>query len=132
MEEYSKRHHIKAIFTGFVNQTEISKYYSISDLNVVISDYDPSPKAMNEAMNFKLPIIVTDVVGTAHDLVKDGKNGFIVKVGDIDSISKKVDFLNKNRKELIRMGNNSFNIVEGWNFKEGVKGIIQAFDYVTK
>jgi glycosyltransferase involved in cell wall biosynthesis len=132
MEKYVQKHHINAIFTGFVNQTEISKYYSISNLNVVISDYDPSPKAMNEAMNFKLPIIVTDIVGTAHDLVKDGKNGFVVKVGDIDLIAEKIDFLNKNRKELVRMGNNSFDIVEGWNFKEDVNGILGAIDYITE
>ena len=132
MEKYVQKHHINAIFTGFVNQTEISKYYSISSLDVVISDYDPSPKAMNEAMNFKLPIIVTDIVGTAHDLVKDGKNGFLVKVGDIDLIAEKIDFLNKNRKELIRMGNNSFDIVEGWNFKEDVKGILDAIDCITE
>ena len=132
MENYVQKYHINAIFTGFVNQTKISKYYSISDLDVVISDYDPSPKAMNEAMNFRLPIIVTDIVGTANDLIKDGENGFVVKVGDVDLISERIDFLNKNRKELLRMGNNSFDIVEGWNFKEDVKGILDAIDYITE
>ena len=131
IEDFVKNNRISAVFTGFVNQSEISKYYSISDLSIVISDYDPSPKAMNEAMNFRLPIIVSDTVGTAQDLIKDDNNGFIVGVGDIDTISSKIDFFNKNRDELTRMGQNSFDIVEKWNFIEDVKGIGQAIGHVT-
>lgn len=130
MEEFSDKNNIKTVFTGFKNQTEISKYYAIADIDIVISDYDPSPKAMNEAMNFEMPIIVTDVVGTAHDLVKDGENGFIVKVGDIDEIAKKIDYFNKNRDAIKTMGKKSFDIVQKWNYKEDVKGILNAFDYV--
>jgi glycosyltransferase involved in cell wall biosynthesis len=131
MESFVKDNNIKAVFTGFQNQTEISKYYFISDVSVIISDYDPSPKTMNEVMNFELPIIVTDVVGTAYDLVQDGENGFIVNVGDIDTISKKIDFLNKNRDELKKMGKKSFETVQNWNYKEDVKGILDAFKHVT-
>ena len=130
MEEFAKENNINVIFTGFVNQTEISKYYSVSDLDIVISDYDPSPKAMNEAMNFRLPIIVSSVVGTAYDLVKDGESGFIVKVGDINAMAEKINYLNKNREKLIEMGNKSFEIVQNWSYKEDVDGIIEAFNFV--
>lgn len=131
MEKYVEENKIKAIFTGFINQSQISKYYSIADINIVISDYDPSPKAMNEAMNFKLPIIVTEVVGTAYDLVKNNENGFIIKVGDLKSLSEKVSFLNQNREIIKRMGEKSFKIVQKWNYEEDVKGIKNAFEYVT-
>ena len=43
-----------------------------------MSDYDPSPKTLNEAMNFGLPCIVSDNVGTAKDLIKNGINGYIL------------------------------------------------------
>ncbi len=132
MEEYCKQNNINVIFTGFVNQTEISKYYSVADLDIVISDYDPSPKAMNEAMNFRLPIIVSSVVGTAYDLVKDGENGFILKVGDIHALAEKINYLNNNREKLIEMGNKSFEIVQNWSYKEDVDGIIEAFNFVLK
>lgn len=132
MEELSEKNGIKAIFVGFINQGEISKYYSVSDVGVVISSYDPSPKAMNEIMNFRLPIIVTNIVGTARDLVEDGKNGFHVSLGDIDSIAKKMKYFNEDRHEVTRMGQNSFDIVKNWNFTEDVKGIMQAIDYVVR
>lgn len=132
MENFARENDIKAIFTGFKNQNEISKYYSISDIDVVISDYDPSPKSMNEAMNFGMPIIVTEVVGTAYDLVKNNENGFVVKVGDIDAIAKKLDFFNKNRDKLKEMGESSLKIVEHWNYKKDVEGILNAYKHVLK
>jgi len=131
MEKFVWKHHIKALFTGFQNQTEISKYYSVSDMAVVISDYDPSPKAMNEAMNFELPIIVTDVVGTAYDLVVDGENGFVVKEGDVDKIAKRIDYLNKNRTVAKAMGKKSWEIVKDWNFQKDAKSVERAVKFVN-
>jgi glycosyltransferase involved in cell wall biosynthesis len=132
MENLAKENNIKAVFTGFINQSEISKYYAISDVDIVISDYDPSPKSMNEAMNFELPIIVTDVVGTATDLVKDGKNGYIVKVGDIDTLAKKIDYLNDNRNMANNMGKKSLEIVSEWTFKKDAYYINKAIKYIMK
>lgn len=131
MEDFCQQKKIHAVFTGFKNQSEISRYYSVADIDLVISDYDPSPKAMNEAMLFELPIIVTDVVGTAHDLVVDGENGFVIEVGAIDALAEKIDFLNKNRDQIPVMGRKSLEIVKEWNFEADVKGIIDAFHAVT-
>ena len=130
MEKFTQDYHIKSLFTGFVNQSEISRYYSVSDIAVVISDYDPSPKAMNEAMNFELPIIATDVVGTAHDLVKDGVNGFIIKVGDINTTAAKIDYFNKNRLITKAMGKKSLDIVKNWNLQADAKGVEKAVQFV--
>jgi glycosyltransferase involved in cell wall biosynthesis len=132
MEKFVVDNNISAIFTGFVNQSEISKYYSIADINIIISDYDPSPKAMNESMNFRLPVIVTDVIGTAYDLVKDGENGFVVNVGNIELISEKIEFFNKNRDLVIKMGDKSFDRVEGWNFQEDVKGLMEGINSIVR
>ncbi|MDB4056843.1 glycosyltransferase family 4 protein [Candidatus Thioglobus sp.] len=130
MEEFSYKHNIKAKFVGFQNQTALARFYTIADLNVVISDYDPSPKALNEAMNFELPVIVTNVVGTAYDLVENNKNGFIVKVGDVTTLANKLDFLNKNRDVLKEMGKKSLEIVSKFNYKENAKGVNDAIQYI--
>ena len=132
MENFVNKNNLKAIFTGFMNQTQIGKYYSIADLDIVISDYDPSPKAMNEAMNFELPIIVTDIVGTAYDLVKDGENGYIIKVGDIDTLAQKIDYLNKNRTIAKKMGEKSLEIVNEWTFEKDAYYINEAIERLMK
>ncbi len=60
MKKLVNKYAIKAVFTGLVGQKELPKYYGIADLYAIISDYDASPKSLNEALNFELPILVTD------------------------------------------------------------------------
>lgn len=129
MEKAVKSSRVKAIFTGFVGPTELAKYYSVSNLDVVISSKDPSPKSLNEALIFSLPIIVTDVVGTASDLVFEDKNGFIVPVGDVNLISEKINYLASNPQVCDRMGKVSFNIVQSWTIESGAEGILEAMNF---
>lgn len=131
MEAEVRTHDLRAIFTGFMNQSTISKFYVAADIGIVISREDPSPKAMNEMMNFELPIIVTDVVGTALDLVMTGINGFVIDVGDIAALSEKIEYLRFNKDVADAMGKASLDIVNKWNYEEDVKGIIRAFENVT-
>ena len=117
---------VRAIFTGFVNQGQISRYYAIGDLFAMLSERDRSPKAMNEAMNFSLPLICTKVTGTAYDLVEDGKNGYLVDTGDVVTIAEKIDHLNRNRDKAVAMGRRSLEIVRDWNFEADAQAIRQA------
>jgi len=132
MEEFVKRHGLKAVFTGFVGQRELPKYYTAADVLAIISDYDASPKALNEAMNFQLPILATDTVGTSGDLVKNGINGFVVKTGDIDMMAEKINFLADHPNLAMKMGKKSLEIISEWSIEEDVKGIKNAITYVLK
>lgn len=53
------------------------------------SDYEGMSNAMIEAICVGLPILTTDVSGVS-ELIKDGKNGSVVAVKDIDSYSIKL------------------------------------------
>jgi glycosyltransferase involved in cell wall biosynthesis len=117
---------VKTIFTGFVNQSEVSRYYIVSDCAVNISSYDPSPKALNEAMNFSLPVIVTEVIGTAYDLVDDGGNGFIIKNSDVDTLSKRLKFLNSNRLIAKEMGERSFSRISRYTMDTNAQSLWSA------
>jgi glycosyltransferase involved in cell wall biosynthesis len=131
LEKFSDEYKLNTVFVGFVNQDVISQYYTISDLKVILSDYDPSPKAMNEAMNFELPVIVTNVVGTSKDLVHSNVNGFVINVGDVTSLSLRIDYLNRNRNQLRKMGEMSKSIVENWSFDADVRGIIESINFLS-
>lgn len=131
MEAETKASQLKAVFTGFKNQDELSKYYTMSDMFAVISSYDASPKALNEALNFKLPVLVTDQVGTAYDLVCEDENGFIVLVGDVETMAMHITKLNQNRKLATQMGEKSIEIVTDWSLQNDAKGVLQALKYVV-
>jgi glycosyltransferase involved in cell wall biosynthesis len=132
LESYVNERGIRAKFIGYKTQNEISKYYTIADAGVILSDYDPSPKSLNEMMNFSIPIIVTDVTGTSRDLVKHKENGFIVKVDDTDTIAKYIKFLCNNRDISKKMGEKSLEIVSEWTFKRDAQAIESAVHSVAK
>lgn len=69
-------------FAGYVVFPELVKYYKMSDILVLPSEYEPWGLVVNEAMTFGLPVIVSDKVGCRVDLVEDGKNGFVFESGN--------------------------------------------------
>lgn len=126
IEQDAKSNNVHVVFTGFVNQSELPDYYLISDLLAVISEYDASPKSINEGLNFGLPVIVSNRVGTANDLVEHDKNGFIVNVGDIEAIAIHIENLANDKKKWKQMSVRSENLVKTWNFDENVYALQRA------
>lgn len=123
LKNYAIKMGVRSIFVGYKTQKVIARFYSIANAGVILSSYDPSPKSLNEIMNFSLPVIVTDVVGTSRDLVKRDCNGFIVPIGDIDVIASHLSFLFNDEAGAIKMGKESLRIIQEWNFSEDVRAI---------
>lgn len=92
MERYIKEHNLeKVILTGFINQSNISEYYAIGDLFVMCSSLGENwGLSVNEAMNFNLPLVLSDLTGCSEDLVKEGANGYTFKTGDIEELSQRL------------------------------------------
>ena len=126
MKSLSRELRVNSIFTGFIQQKDLARFFSISNLFVVISSKDPSPKTLNEAMVASLPVIVSDVVGTSTDLVSD--NGFIVPVGDIELIANRIENLMNNRPLAKKMGTVSRELVSHWTVKKDAISILDAFN----
>jgi len=57
-----------------------------SDAFILPSREESFPQAALEAMSMKLPVIAADV-GGVKELIEDNKNGFLVKVGDMDGFA---------------------------------------------
>ena len=88
MEEYIKESKLEnVLLTGFINQSEIPKYYEVADVFVMCSGIGETwGLSVNEAMNFEKPVIVSKTCGCCTDLVKHGINGFSFEEGDIDDL----------------------------------------------
>ena len=56
------------------------------DLYIVASRHEGGPKAILESMASGVPLVTTRV-GQAMDLVKHGKNAFMVNVEDVDALA---------------------------------------------
>ena len=88
MESFIKNNKLKnVLLTGFVNQGEIPAYYKVANVFVMCSGIGETwGLAVNEAMIFGTPIIVSRTSGCSADLVKEGYNGFIFAEGDIEAL----------------------------------------------
>jgi len=91
MEKYISTNNLshKVQLTGFKNQSEIAIYYSIADLFVLPSDHGETwGLVMNEAMNFNLPVIASDRVGSSYDLIdNESNNGIMFPYGNVDALA---------------------------------------------
>jgi glycosyltransferase involved in cell wall biosynthesis len=125
-EKFARDQGIRTRFLGFKGQEDLPEFYAIADVLVMNSDYDPSPKVVNEVMNFSKPVIVTNVLGTAGDLVVDGENGFIVEVGDSRGLADKLECLIVDRPRGQKMGVSAFRQVSKWTFRACAESLVRA------
>ncbi|WP_455970853.1 glycosyltransferase family 4 protein [Bacteroides congonensis] len=78
----------------YASRKDIFDCIRTAGLFVLPSDYEGMPNALMEAMSLGLPCISADCrPGGARTLIKDGKNGFIVPVKDVDAMAGKMAYL---------------------------------------
>jgi glycosyltransferase involved in cell wall biosynthesis len=127
LESYAREHDLTGVrFTGFVNQSELPKYYGLSDVFVLPSTYEPRGAVINEAMACGLPVIVTDRCGSIGDIVKEGENAFIYPAGDAAALTALMTRLVREPELRRNMAERSRQIIDTWTFARGVDGVKEA------
>jgi len=113
--------------SGFLNQREVSQAYVAADIMVLPSAWEETwGLVLNEAMNFALPVVATDRVGGALDLIREGENGFVVPHNNAEVLARALKQIVKDSFLRIRLGLRSREIIQGWGLREVVQGITQA------
>ena len=88
MEKFIREKGLTNVYlTGFINQSSIVEYYAIADVFVLCSGRGETwGLSVNEALNFALPVVVSDIAGCSSDLVKEGLNGYVSKSGNVNDL----------------------------------------------
>lgn len=126
LEQLAHELNCPVLFVGFKSQQSIVDYYQAADIIVQTSTYDPSPKVLNEALGFGLPIIVSDAVGTAGDLCIDGENGFVYPIGNIEKLAKAINELVESNSLRKSFGKASMKLNDTWSIPVGVQNIVET------
>jgi glycosyltransferase involved in cell wall biosynthesis len=113
-------------FLGFVNQSQLPAVYSSADLMVLPSEYEPFAVVVNEAMCCGCPVIASDRVGAARDLVAPICPEFVFPCGDIDALAgllKKTAYDPVRLKELSRA---ALAHIQTWSPERNIAATIEA------
>lgn len=75
------------IFKGF--SAHVLSDIRTASMYVLSSDYEGISNSMLEAMALGVPVIATDCpIGGSRMYIRDGKNGFLVPVGDVSALAR--------------------------------------------
>jgi glycosyltransferase involved in cell wall biosynthesis len=112
---------------GSLSQSEIPRAYSCADAFVLFSALNETwGLVVNEAMNFGLPVLVSDKVGSGTDLVHDGYNGYVIAVEDVEALSGHLVRIAEDPELRERLGRRSLEIIADWDVEGAAQGIVNA------
>jgi glycosyltransferase involved in cell wall biosynthesis len=117
---------------GRLDPASLRNFYAACDVLVVPSVstrrfIEPWGLVVNEAMNQRLAIIATDAVGSAAGgLVRQGRNGLIVRAGDSEALAGALRTLAGDRERCATLGQAGRADVSAYTYDTWAEGFVQA------
>lgn len=106
---------------------DVPQILNISDIIALVSKREGLGRCLMEGMSAKLPIVATNTRGP-RELVKDGVNGFLIPVGDVDETVEALRILIDDRELRKKMGDESYKIVKDFSLEK----VIDEMDIIYK
>lgn len=123
-------------FCGDVMGKELARYFLACNVFVLPGITYVIAEAwglvLNEAMQFGKPVISTDAVGAAYDLIEDGINGFMVPERNVDALYKALIRILSDQKLEEKMGIESKRIISRYSYDDMFDGFKKAFNCALK
>jgi len=103
LERLSEELKVDTRFMGLVSDESLIRYYSSSTVLVLPSSEELFGIVLVEAMACELPVIAHNARGIPA-AVEDGNTGYLVRPGDINQLSDRLQSLLTDHNEVIRLG----------------------------
>lgn len=110
LKETGMHDHVQLL--GRIPKSQMDSFWKEQDVFINVSEYEGTSLSMLEAMGYGCAPVVTDVSGV-EDFIKNGINGCVCDVGDIEGIADCIEVLAHNRDLLKLFGDRCRRIVQG-------------------
>lgn len=117
----------QVIFHGRINDRDMEKLYTASDIFVFPSLWEGFGMALAEAASFGLPIVATDA-GAIPYMIKDGINGLLVSPGDAEGLARAVERLAESPEMRARLGKANRKMAEEFDWNKSFSKIESLLD----
>lgn len=116
----------QAVFTGTLDRARLAEAYAAADALALLSWRETWGVVVNEAMAAGLPLVLSDRVGAAADLLEPGGNGELVPPGNADAAAAALSRLAADPDLRRRYGARSRELVRPWGYEPGVEAFARA------
>jgi glycosyltransferase involved in cell wall biosynthesis len=113
-------------FLGFVNQSQLPAVYTAADVMVLPSVYEPFAVVVNEAMCCGCPVIASDRVGAARDLIAPVSPEFIYPCGGVEALARVLQKALSDRMRLRAIGKAALAHMESWSPAQNIQATLEA------
>lgn len=117
-------------FAPFHNQSQMPLVYAASDVYVLPSVAETWGLAVNEAMCMGRPVIVSDNVGCARDLVTGSQTGWTFEAGNVIALAGALKEALQDLSRLNAWGENARRKIEAFNYDAASAGLISALRFL--
>lgn len=121
----------RLVMPGFVNQSQLGRYFLAADALLLPSESETWGLVVNEAMQFGLPVLVSDAVGCHEDLVEEGRTGFVFPRGDSEALADRMARVMASRELATAMGRNARRKMVDFTVEAATRGILAAIGAAT-
>ena len=118
-------------YAGFQAPDALPQFFAQADVFVLPSRHDGWGVVVNQALGAGLPILASDQVGAAHDLVRAGENGFTFPAGDANALAAAMLRYAANPALALAHGEASRRASADWTPARGAERWAQALHTVS-
>ena len=122
---------IRLLLTGELAEERLASAYVAADLFALLSSDEPWGVVVNEAAASGLPLVLSDRVGAAYDLLRDGQNGLLVPARDIRAATQALRRLADDPTFRTTAGGRSRELVRAWSYEPSVESLVAAVREAT-
>jgi glycosyltransferase involved in cell wall biosynthesis len=126
LESLARARGVRLLLTGDVDWERIVELYVAADVFALLSEREPWAVVVNEAAACGLPLVLSDRVGAAHDLLRDGENGRLVAAGDVAAAATALRELAADADLRRAQGARSRELAADWGYGPSVESFVAA------
>ena len=117
---------VRIAFLPDIPWERIAERFAIADVFALLSRHEPWGVVVNEAAACGLPLVVSDRVGAAFDLVEDGVNGAVVPADDPVAAGEAIRALADDPERRRAAGVASRAIMRDWGYEPSIENLIRV------
>jgi glycosyltransferase involved in cell wall biosynthesis len=117
---------VRLRLTGELEGERLLEAYVAADVFALLSTWEPWGVVVNEAAACAKPLVLSEHVGAAADLLREGENGLLVPPGDVAAAAAVLRRLAAAPELRSAFGARSRELVSGWGYEPSVDSFVAA------